>query len=170
MATSAAGNGRVGITIDMMDPVPRELLTHTATFECVREIGETDDGFGGTQPETETLTVTARGRYEPDGSQLRRGFAGDVEHDDPSFAMPAREVAEFDEIDGAGVYGESLYGEGVYGGGQTFETDAPVVIRVDDVVTFESLPGTYEVASIERYGLGGAVPDLVIVDPIRVDE
>ena len=153
----------------MMDPVPRELLTHTATFECVREIGETDDGFGGTQPETQTLTVTARGRYEPNGSQLRRGFAGDVEHDDPAFAMPADEVADFDPIESAGIYGDGLYGDGVYSGEQTFETDAPVVIRVDDLLTFESLPGTYEVASIDRYGLGGPVPDLVVIDPVRVD-
>lgn len=128
------------------------LFTDDVTISGDRQVDTTDDGLGGTQPVFETFDVSTRGRFEPNGEELRRRFLGEDATNDPALALRGDDVV--------GEYGD-FYGD-TYGGGY-------VVVEPGDTVTFDDRDGTFEVRSIDEFSLSGGVPELVILELERVD-
>lgn len=117
--------------------------THEATITGERQTGTEDDGFGGTQPVYDTVTVfEGKIRYEPNGAGLARDFAGERSEDEPVVF-----------IDGSDVVDE----------------DGSVAIAEDDTLEIDGLEGEFEPRNVEAHSLEGPEPDLVILNPVRVD-
>ena len=134
-----------------MTIVPRSLLTHDVTITGERQVGTEDDGFGGTQPVTETPELTARGRYEPNGAQLRRQFVGEDTTDGPAVALVGHDLTEWDDAP------------------DNDSADDGIVIDTGDAVDLDGISATYEIRGIERYSMRGGVPELVIIDLVQTD-
>ena len=117
--------------------------THDATITGERQVGTEDDGFGGTQPVTETETLfEGRIRYQPSGDGMDRDFAGELLADEPVIFIDGPDVVD--------------------GGGQ-------VAIREDDTLTIDGLDGAFEPRNIETHYMDSPTPELVICNAIRVD-
>lgn len=130
----------------------KRLFTHEATVTGQRQVGTEDDGFGGTQPTTESVSLSIDGRFESDGRVLTRQFRGLDEMDGPLFVCFGDGLAEWDDAPE----------------GYEEETAAPYVIQTDDTVTFASMTGEFEIREIEPLHLDSSMPELVVINPVEV--
>ena len=131
----------------------KRLFTHEATITGQRQVGTEDDGFGGTTPVYDVVSLTVDGRFESDGKMLARQFMGEVLTDGPLFVCFGDGLAEWDD---------SPVG---------YDPDGtnPWVIQQDDTLTLDGLGGEYEIREITPLYLDSATPDLVMVEPEKVD-
>ncbi|WP_226040845.1 hypothetical protein [Natrinema sp. DC36] len=116
--------------------------THQATITGDRQTGTEDDGYGGTKPVTETITVFEGWiRYESNGAGLARDFQGERSEDEP--------VVFIDGVDAVNDLGS-------------------INIREDDTLEIDGLEGTFEPRNIEPQFLDGSDPAIVLLNPVEV--